>query len=174
MELAAARVSIARRPRCPIDWPRLGLVAEIRDPFGAAGLVAELAVELAGLDLDPAHPDDSEFDLDQAENQAAGQLDQAELLADWPTPISTRWVERTAKRHSCDRCHGDIEPAEPARVDTIKNDRGRIASVYICGECEHPSRGGTTNADRNGCKLWEESGSGRGESWERGYFGSSH
>ncbi|MEE8509188.1 MAG: hypothetical protein V3T07_09010 [Myxococcota bacterium] len=146
------------------DWPAPCDPA-LFDPFGFLALADPIGAELDA--------DDSEYELDRADSDAAGRAFEAELRLDWPEPIASRFVARTRIRHSCDRCHGDIEPTEPARVDTIRDERGRIARVYICDECQHPTPGGTTNADRNGCKLWEESGNARGESYELGYFGSS-
>jgi hypothetical protein len=152
--IAAASQALPKRPavrkRSPVaPLPPLVSPGFWERPIGTPDFLT--AEHLADLLADPEDQRAAYLAARDAEHDAEGALS-GEFR---PEPIRQRWVERTRKRHSCDRCRGDIEPTERARVDTVKGPEG-LLSVYICEWCEHPQRGEPTAADRNGRKLWQE------------------
>jgi hypothetical protein len=94
--------------------------------------------------------------LDEIEAYHA-QLD-AEQRATVGYVVSERWIEKPRLSHYCDRCRGDIDLGERHLSQRMSGPEGQH-TVRVCDHCASPKgSGGENNAERNGTKLYDESG----------------
>jgi hypothetical protein len=173
-----AGIDRTRRRRLELDR-RLARPRSLELDRPACQVVEQLPDFLAGLDLasldlaDLAGDHSREFDdddlaelLDEAGLQVERrhlELDSElaeQVAAESGRVIRTGHVEKTREWHFCHRCHGDLQPGEPASTETIKL-AGKISTRYIGLDCSGSQAGlASTCADRFGTKLFDESDGG--------------